>query len=111
MLHLPVLRWGQPYTSLEVDEVAHFSTGEPVAKVSRANGGMLQRDMRKAARAREVLREIPIDDLIARAASAGELYMNGTVAMGDGTQTPDEFVRAQSASTGLPESMCRANMK
>ena len=31
--------------------------------------------------------------------------------MGDGTQTPDEFVRAQSASTGLPEVMCRANMK
>jgi acyl-CoA reductase-like NAD-dependent aldehyde dehydrogenase len=31
--------------------------------------------------------------------------------MGDGTQTPDEFVRAQSASTGLPERMCRANMK
>jgi acyl-CoA reductase-like NAD-dependent aldehyde dehydrogenase len=111
MLHLPVLRWGQPYTSLEADEVTHFATGEPVAKVSRANGGMLQRDMRKAGRAREVLREIPIDDLIARVAKAGELYMTGTVAMGDGTQTPDEFVRAQSASTGLPETMCRANMK
>ena len=31
--------------------------------------------------------------------------------MGDGTQSPDEFARAQSASTGLPEKMCRANMK
>jgi acyl-CoA reductase-like NAD-dependent aldehyde dehydrogenase len=31
--------------------------------------------------------------------------------MGDGTQTPDQFVRAQSASTGLPERLCRANMK
>jgi acyl-CoA reductase-like NAD-dependent aldehyde dehydrogenase len=31
--------------------------------------------------------------------------------MGDGTQSPDEFVRAQSASTGLPEHMCRANMQ
>src|SRR5687767_12651307 len=30
--------------------------------------------------------------------------------MGDGTQTPDEFVRAQSASTGLPERLCKANM-
>ena len=37
--------------------------------------------------------------------------MNATLPMGDGTQTPDEFVRAQSASTGLPEHMCRANMK
>ena len=37
--------------------------------------------------------------------------MNATLPMGDGTQSPDEFVRAQSASTGLPERMCRANMK
>ncbi len=111
MIHLPVLRWGQPYTSMEVDDVVHFSTGEPIARVSRANGGLIGRDMRKAQRAREVLREIPIDDLIARVGAAGELYMNATLPMGDGTQSPDEFARAQSASTGLPERMCRANMK
>ena len=83
---------------MEVDEVVHFSTGEPIAKVSRANGGLIQRDTRKAQRARDALREIPIDDLIARAGKAGELYMNATLPMGDGTQTPDEFVHAQSAS-------------
>jgi len=111
MIHLPVLRWGQPYTSMDVDPVVHFATGETIAEVSRANGGLIQRDMRNAARARDVLREFSIDELIARAGKAGELYMNGTLPMGDGTQTPDEFVRAQSASTGLPERMCRANMK
>jgi acyl-CoA reductase-like NAD-dependent aldehyde dehydrogenase len=111
MLHLPVLRWGQPYTSMDVDHVVHFSTGEPIAKVSRANGGIIQRDMRKAPRARTALREIPIDELITRVGTAGELYANATLPMGDGAQTPDEFVRAQSASTGLPERLCRANMK
>src|SRR5262245_55179983 len=111
MLNLPILRWGQPYTSMDVDEVVHFFDGEPIARVSRANAGLIQRDMRKAARARDVLREIPIDDLIARVGAAGDLYMNATLPMGDGTQTPDEFVRAQAASTGLPERMCRANMK
>jgi acyl-CoA reductase-like NAD-dependent aldehyde dehydrogenase len=111
MLQIPILRWGQPYTSMEVDQVVHFTTGEPIASVSRANGGLIQRDMRKAHRARDVLREIPIDDLIARAAKAGELYMDAELPMGDGTQTPDQFVRAQSASTGLPERLCRANMK
>src|ERR1700686_2088426 len=111
MLHIPVLRWGEPYTSMDVDEVVHFADGEPIARVSRANGGLIQRDMRKAQRAREVLREIPIDELITRAGTAGELYMNATLPIGDGTQTPDEFVRAQSASTGLPERLCRANMK
>ena len=111
MLHIPVLRWGQPYTSIDVDPVIHFATGEAIASVSRANGGLIQRDMRRAQRARDVLREIPIDDLIDRAKKAGELYTDGTLPMGDGAQTPDEFVRAQSASTGLPERMCRANMK
>jgi acyl-CoA reductase-like NAD-dependent aldehyde dehydrogenase len=111
MLHLPVLRWGQPYTSMEVDQPAHFLTGEPIAKVSRANGGLIQRDIRKASRAREALREIPIAELIARVASAGELYANAELPMGDGTQTPDEFVRAQSGTTGIPERLCRANMK
>jgi acyl-CoA reductase-like NAD-dependent aldehyde dehydrogenase len=111
MLNLPILRWGQPYTSMDVDDVVHFQTGEPIARVSRANGGLIQRDMRKAQRARDVLRELPIDELISRVATAGELYANAELPMGDGTQTPDEFVHAQSASTGLPERLCRANMK
>jgi hypothetical protein len=111
MVNLPVLRWGQPYTSMDVDQVLHFSTGEPIAMVSRANGGLIQRDMRKAARARDVLREIPIPDLIERVGRAGELYANAELPMGDGTQTPDEFVKAQSGTTGIPERLCRANMK
>jgi acyl-CoA reductase-like NAD-dependent aldehyde dehydrogenase len=111
MLHLPVLRWGQPYTSMEVDQVVHFLTAEPIANVSRANGGLIQRDMRKAQRAREALREIPIPELIARVGRAGELYANAELPMGDGSQTPDEFVRAQSGTTGIPEQLCRANMK
>jgi acyl-CoA reductase-like NAD-dependent aldehyde dehydrogenase len=111
MLHLPVLRWGQPYESLDIDQVVHFATGEPIAKVSRANSGLVQRDLRKAPRARDVLREFSIDDLISRVGKAGELYMTAALPMGDGTQTPDEFVRAQSATTGLPERLARANMQ
>ena len=41
---------------------------------------------------------------------AADLYEHGTLPMGDGTQSPDDFVHQQSASTGLPEHMCRANM-
>jgi acyl-CoA reductase-like NAD-dependent aldehyde dehydrogenase len=111
MLQLDVLRWGQPYESLEFDNVVHFATGEPIARVGRANGGLIQRDMRKAQRARDVLTAIPIDELIDRMSRAGDLYMNRTIPMGNGSQTPDEFVRAQSASTGLPENMVRLNMK
>ena len=111
MLDIPVLRWGKPYDSLEKDQVVHFITGEPIARVSQANGALLQRDMRQAANARKALRAIPIDELIRRVKKAGELYLSGTLPLGNGTQSPEEFARAQSATTGLPEHMCRANMQ
>ena len=111
MINLPVLRWGKPYDSLEKDEVTHFLTGEPIARVSQANGGLVERDMRKAQNARDVLRAIPCDDLIARVKKAGELYLNATLPFGDGKQSPDDFARCQSATTGLPEHMCKGNMQ
>src|SRR3954469_10560820 len=111
MLNLPIFRWGQPYTSLEQDGVVHFITGETLAKVSQANPGLLGRDMRMARRAREVLTAIPIPDLIAIMNKAADYYLNATLPMGDGEQSPDDFARQQSASTGLPEHMCKSNMK
>jgi acyl-CoA reductase-like NAD-dependent aldehyde dehydrogenase len=109
-MHLPVLRWGKPYDSLEKANLTHFITGEPIAQMSLANGAMLARDMRFAKRARDVLRQFSIEDLIGKLKTAGELYRDGTLPVGDATQSPDDFVRAQSGSTGLPESLCRANM-
>ncbi len=111
MIRLPVLRWGEPYGSLETKTVSHFLTGEPVARVDQATAGMVKRDMRRAARARAALRDIPIGDLLDRIRKAARLYMEAELPLGDGTQTPEAFVHAQSASTGLPESMCRANME
>ena len=111
MLNIPVSRWGKPYESLETDEVLHFVTGEPIAKVSQAGGGLVERDMRFARRARSVLRDIPCGELIECLKKAADLFLNESLPMGDGTQSPDEFARAQSASTGLPEHMCRFNMQ
>src|SRR3954469_15095668 len=111
MLHIPVSRWGEPYKSLDLDKVTHFATGEVLAEVSRANGGLVERDMRHASRAREVLREIPIKQLLAMVKKAGELYAKAELPCGDGTQTPDQFARMQSATTGLPEHMCKFNME
>src|SRR6059036_610655 len=67
--------------------------------------------MRQAQHAREVLAEIPIPDLIGMMGKAADLYHDAALPLGDGQQTPDDFARQQSASTGLPEHMCKANMK
>lgn len=111
MIEIPVLRWGKPYESLEKQEVVHFETGEVLAKVHQANGGMLKMDKRHAQRARDVLRQISIDSMIEMMAKAGELYLNGTLPLGNGTQSPADFCKMQSATTGLPEHMVAFNMK
>src|SRR5213592_2077590 len=110
VLNIPILRWGKPYTSLETEDVVHFISGETLARVSQANTGLLGRDMRLADRARQILTDIPVSELIAIMKKAADLYLHGTLQMGDGAQTPADFARQQSASTGLPEHMCKANM-
>jgi acyl-CoA reductase-like NAD-dependent aldehyde dehydrogenase len=111
VLHIPILRWGEPYKSMDVDKVVHFASGEVLAEVSRANAGLVERDMRHARRARDVLRTIPIASLLQMLKKAADLYTQAELPLGEGTQTPDQFVRMQSATTGLPEHMCRFNMK
>jgi acyl-CoA reductase-like NAD-dependent aldehyde dehydrogenase len=110
ILNIPILRWGQSYTSLDKEDVVHFVTGETLARVSQANTGLLGRDIRMAERARQSLTAIPVAELIAMMRKAADLYLHSTLPMGDGEQSPDDFARQQSASTGLPEHMCKANM-
>ncbi len=111
MIHLPALRWGQPYESLDTVETVHFDSGEPVARVSSVLSAMVRHDLRHTPRAQAALRSVPPDELIRRIGRAGELYMQAELPLGTNSQTPIEFVHQQSSTTGLPESMCRANME
>ena len=110
MINLPAIRWGQPYESLEVEEISHFLTGEPVARVHTVGAGIIRRDARQARRARQVLRELSPATLIEKCQQAGELFERGTLPVGDSQQTPEDFIAQQSATTGMPLSMCQANV-
>ena len=110
MLTIPALRWGKPYKSLETQDIYHFDTGEPIAKLSTVNGGMLQLDMRKATAARDALRQMSPAETIERCKQAGKLFESAELSIGEASQSVDEFIHQQSASTGLPEHMCRSNM-
>ena len=111
MLEIPVIRWGKPYNSMEKAAVVHFETGEELAQMDQANGGLIKMDMRKAAKAREILREFSIEELCEKCAEAGKLFMEAELPLGNGTQTPEQFCEIQSATTGLPIHMCAGNMK
>ena len=110
MIELPAIRWGKPYESLEVDEVNHFYTGEPVARVHCVGAGIIARDAKKARNARKALQAMSPAELIEKCKAAGELFESGTVAIGDCSQSPEEFIQQQSATTGMPISMCQANV-
>ena len=112
MLHIPALRFGKPYKSLDTTPVLNHRTGETLGEVSHVNGGIVRRDMAKYAAGRTALRKLKSDDLIARFAKAGQLFVEGALPLGDdGVQSPDEYVRTLSASSGLPHNMVRQNMK
>ncbi|MEZ6126537.1 MAG: aldehyde dehydrogenase family protein [Planctomycetaceae bacterium] len=110
MIEIPVIRWGKPYESLEKADVVHFETGEVMARMHQANGGLVQMDMRKSAQARAALRKFTPQQLIEMCVRAADLFLEAELPLGSGTQTPEQFCRIQSATTGLPLNMAKGNM-
>lgn len=114
MLKIPVLRGGRPYESKTTTVLSHVATGEPVVEVSQANPGLIDRDLLDAPAHRAALRELPVAELIAICKRAAALFVGGILPVdprGGATQSPDDYVRSLSATTGMPESLCRGNMK
>ena len=59
MIHIPLLRRGEPYRSLDVVRLPHYQTREPFVEISQANIGLIRRDLlhqeKSRARASEFL--------------------------------------------------------
>ena len=55
MHQVPILRHGEPYTSLDVTVAPHYRTREPFVSVSKANAGLIRRDLRDQKTGREKL--------------------------------------------------------
>ena len=113
MLHLPILRHGVPYKSLDVVQVPHHRTREPFVEISQANAGLIRRDLRpeRQAAARAALSRIPFDSLIAMCSNAADIFLNDRLPLGDAQQEPADYVEQLSATTGMPHSLVRRNMQ
>jgi hypothetical protein len=110
--HLPALRLGRSYESLDKIEVADHRTGEIKATVSTVNAGILRKDLGKIGNARAALKKFTVAQLIEISARAGEYFLNGTLPFGDKghTQSPQDYIETLSATSGLPHVMVRRNM-
>ena len=114
MVHLPLLRAGVPYRSKQTVTLRHVATGEPVAEVSQANRGLIAKDLQDGATHRRALQRMPVAEMLECCRRAAELFAGAELPVDpiDGaTQSPEDFVRQQSATTGMPRSLCRANME
>jgi acyl-CoA reductase-like NAD-dependent aldehyde dehydrogenase len=113
MLHLPLLRFGTPYKSLDVARVAHHRTRAPLVEISQANIGLIRRDMMRQEEARAALARIPVADLVAISKRAAEHFLHDRLPLdpfGGVDQGPDDYVEHLSATTGMPHVMVRRNM-
>ena len=111
---IPLLRFGEQYTSLELSELRSPRDGRLLARVSQANPGLLRRDLlTRASDAAAALRVHSTSDLIALAKEAGRLFLEGDLPMYDGgpVQSPQDYVELLSDTSGLPHELCRANMR
>ncbi len=113
MIHIPILRWGTPYKSVDRNVVPHFRTREPFVEMSQANVGVIRRDLLRQGAARERLAAIPVIELVRMAKAAAEHFANDALPLdpAEGVmQTPEQYVEQVSATTGMPWSNVRRNM-
>lgn len=110
--HLPALRKGRPYESLDKVQVKDHKTGEICAEVSQVNAGIVRKDLAKIAEARKSLKKFTVEQLLEITAKAGDLFLNGTLPLGDKghTQSPQEYIATLSRTSGLPHIMVKRNM-
>ncbi|HYR58202.1 MAG TPA: aldehyde dehydrogenase family protein [Chthoniobacteraceae bacterium] len=111
--HLPALRRGKPYESLDKVEVMSHRTGLPMATVSQVNAGIVRKDLAKIGDARAALKKFSVADLIQISAKAGELFLQGELPLGDKghKQSRINYIETLSATSGLPHVMVQRNMQ
>jgi hypothetical protein len=110
--HLPVLRFGRPYVSLDETPVRDHRTGDLMATVSNVNAGIIRKDLGGIAAARAALKTLTCAQLIELSAKAGEHFLNGALPLGDKghTQSAQQYIETLSATSGLPHVMVKRNM-
>lgn len=110
--HLPVLRLGRSYESLDTFEVKDHRSGEVKAVVSSVNAGIIRKDLAKIGASRTALNKFTCAQLIELSAKAGELFINGILPLGDQghLQGAEDYIRTLSSTSGLQHVMVKRNM-
>ena len=110
MLSIPILRHGNEYKSLDLARVPHHQTREVFVEVSQANPGLIRRDLAHQDIGTSALNRFSTRELVEICAHAAEHFTNDSLPLGDSQQTPDDYLKQVSATTGLPYVLARRNL-
>jgi acyl-CoA reductase-like NAD-dependent aldehyde dehydrogenase len=110
--HIPAFRRGRAYESLDKVDLMDHRTGKPLASISQVNAGIVRKDLQRISESRAALKKFTTEQLIEISAKAGELFLKGTLPLGDKghMQTAQQYLETLSATSGLPHAMVRRNM-
>ncbi len=110
--HLPALRRGRAYESLEKSNVIDCRSGQTLATVSQVNAGLIRKDLARVAESRAALKKFTVAELLEICAQAGAQFLHANLPLGDkgATQSPQAYIETLSATSGLPWIMVRRNM-
>lgn len=108
--HIPALRLGRPYESLDTVEVRAVDNGQVLARMSKVNAGIIRRDAKRLPEARAAMRRLTTSQWLDVCRKAGELFTNATLPLGNTPQSPGDYMESLSRTSGLPHTLVRANM-
>ncbi|MDB6053415.1 MAG: iolA [Verrucomicrobiales bacterium] len=110
--HIPALRRGRAYESLDKAQLLDHKTGKVLTEISQVNAGIIRKDLARVSESRAALKKFTTEQLIEIAAKAGEFFLNGSLPLGDKghMQSAQEYVETLSSTSGLPHIMVRRNM-
>lgn len=111
--HIPALRRGKPYTSLDLAEVKDCRTGLPLARISQVNSGILRKDLARVGESRLALKKLSSAELLQICERAAGIFLEAKLPLGDGghVQSAQQYGQVLSATSGLPWVMVRRNMQ
>ena len=107
-IHIPILRLGQEYRSLDTVELEAAAVGTVFTHT--ANPGLIRRDLLNIEKSRAALNEIPAETLADYCEKAAELFLHEELPLGDHSQGAQDYVESLSALTKLPYTLVRMNM-
>ncbi len=106
--HIPVLRLGEEYHSLDTVELE--SAAGNAVYTHTANPGLIRRDILNLEKSKAALEAVPAETLADYCEAAAELFLHEELPVGNSTQSPQQYIESLSALTKLPHTLVKMNM-